>query len=352
MTLACVRRPTCEASSAARKASPITYTPPWKYSTVWRGSIPSTVTSAVGTPPCAAAVTVTSAGSGCADTSSLSSRRCSSTLLPTGRADWRRIASRVACCSMLTRVSFGWIGFGHRRIVPGPAGRSHPPSPWSLTPVAGCPAIPSTRQPPDEEATVTDEQHHPGGEPDPAWSPPELKRILYTAEALVEGGRAGHGRTSDGRLEVDLSVPAAMSGDDGPGTNPEQLFAVGYAACFQSALLAIAQGRSIDASGSQIASRVGIGPRSTGGFGLQVWLDLRAPEIPAEQARELMLRADQRCPYSNAATSPSRCPSTENRCEQARCSGAHSGSVSRGRMPTSAVSTDRRAKRSLSGACP
>jgi len=147
---------------------------------------------------------------------------------------------------------------------------------------------------------VTDEQHHPGGEPDPATSPPELKRILYTAEALVEGGRAGHGRTSDGRLEVDLSVPAAMSGDDGPGTNPEQLFAVGYAACFQSALLAIAQGRNVDASGSQIACRVGIGPRSTGGFGLQVWLDLRAPEIPAEQARELMLRADQRCPYSNA----------------------------------------------------
>ena len=64
--------------------------------------------------------------------------------------------------------------------------------------------------------------------------PAELKKVLYTAEAVVEGGRKGHGRTSDGRLEVDLSVPATMSGDDGPGTNPEQLFAVGYAACFQS----------------------------------------------------------------------------------------------------------------------
>jgi len=148
---------------------------------------------------------------------------------------------------------------------------------------------------------LTDEQRHPGGESDPAASPPQLKRVLYTAEALVEGGRAGHGRTSDGQLEVDLSVPAAMSGDDGLGTNPEELFAVGYAACFQSALLAIAQGRNVDASGSQIASRVGIGPRSTGGgFGLQAWLDLRAPDIPAEEARELMLRADQRCPYSNA----------------------------------------------------
>ena len=59
-----------------------------------------------------------------------------------------------------------------------------------------------------------------------------LQKILYTAEAEVQGGRQGHGVTSDGRLEVDLSVPAEMSGDGGPGTNPEQLFAVGYAACF------------------------------------------------------------------------------------------------------------------------
>jgi lipoyl-dependent peroxiredoxin len=61
-------------------------------------------------------------------------------------------------------------------------------------------------------------------------------KIHYTAEAVVEGGRGGHGRTSDGRLEVDLSVPEEMGGTEGPGTNPEQLFAVGYAACFQSAL--------------------------------------------------------------------------------------------------------------------
>jgi hypothetical protein len=60
----------------------------------------------------------------------------------------------------------------------------------------------------------------------------QLQRVLYTAEAMVDGGREGHGRTSDGRLEVDLSVPKEMSGDGGPGTNPEQLFAVGYAACF------------------------------------------------------------------------------------------------------------------------
>jgi len=147
---------------------------------------------------------------------------------------------------------------------------------------------------------MTSEQQSPAPERDLSISPPPLKRVLYTAEAVVEGGRNGHGRTGDGRLDVDFSVPAAMSGDDGPGTNPEQLFAVGYAACFQSALLAVAQGRNIDASGSQIASRVGIGLRSAGGFGIQVWLDLRDRSIPAEEARELMLRADQRCPYSNA----------------------------------------------------
>jgi osmotically inducible protein OsmC len=130
--------------------------------------------------------------------------------------------------------------------------------------------------------------------------PAELKNVLYTAEATVEGGREGHGRTSDGRLEVDFSVPAAMSGDDGPGTNPEQLFALGYAACFQSALLGVAQGRNLDATGSQITSHVGIGPLDSGGFGLQVSLDLHAPNIAAVDARELMLRADQRCPYSNA----------------------------------------------------
>ena len=128
----------------------------------------------------------------------------------------------------------------------------------------------------------------------------QLKEVLYTAEAVVEGGREGHGRTPDGRLVVAFSVPASMNGDDGPGTNPEQLFAVGYAACLQSALLGVAQGRDLDASGSQITSRVGIGPLDSGGFGLQVSLDLHAPNIPAEQARELMLRADQRCPYSNA----------------------------------------------------
>jgi Ohr subfamily peroxiredoxin len=124
--------------------------------------------------------------------------------------------------------------------------------------------------------------------------------ILYTAEAVVEGGRAGHGRTSDGRLTVELSVPREMGGDGGPGTNPEQLFAVGYAACFQSALLSVAQGRRLDAADSTITARVGIGPTGHGGFGLTVGLDLHAPRLSRGDAEDLMRRAHDRCPYSNA----------------------------------------------------
>ena len=127
-----------------------------------------------------------------------------------------------------------------------------------------------------------------------------LSKILYTAEAVTEGGRAGHSRTSDGRLEVQLSVPEDMGGPGGPGTNPEQLFAVGYGACFQSALLSVAQGRKLDASDSQITARVSVGPTGHGGFGLQVSLDLHAPRISPAEAASLMARAHELCPYSNA----------------------------------------------------
>jgi lipoyl-dependent peroxiredoxin len=124
--------------------------------------------------------------------------------------------------------------------------------------------------------------------------------ILYTAEATVTGGREGHGRTSDGRLDVDLDVPSAMGGTGGPGTNPEQLFAVGYAACFQSALLRIATGRKLDVSGSRITARVGIGLLKSGGFGLAAALDLEAPGISHAEAVELMEWAHEECPYSRA----------------------------------------------------
>ena len=125
-------------------------------------------------------------------------------------------------------------------------------------------------------------------------------KALYTAEAVVEGGRAGHGRTSDGRLDVELSVPEGLGGQGGTGTNPEQLFAVGYAACFQSALLNVANGRKLDASGSRITSRVALGPTGHGGMGLAVALDLHAPHLSSSEAAGLMERAHELCPYSNA----------------------------------------------------
>ncbi|MCU1658188.1 MAG: Organic hydroperoxide resistance protein ohrA [Pseudonocardiales bacterium] len=125
-------------------------------------------------------------------------------------------------------------------------------------------------------------------------------KILYTAEAVVEGGREGHGRTSDGRLDVDLSIPEGLGGPGGTGTNPEQLFAVGYAACFQSALLNVANGRKLDASDSRIASQVGLGPTGHGGMGLTVALDLHAPHLSSAEAADLMERAHELCPYSNA----------------------------------------------------
>ena len=129
----------------------------------------------------------------------------------------------------------------------------------------------------------------------------EQPQILYTAEAAATGGREGHARTSDGRLDVDLDVPSEMGGSGGPGTNPEQLFAAGYAACFQSALLRFASGRKLDLSESRITARVGIGLlKSIGGFGLRVWLDLDAPQIDRAEALELMERAHEACPYSRA----------------------------------------------------
>ncbi|MGH2718028.1 MAG: organic hydroperoxide resistance protein [Actinomycetota bacterium] len=129
--------------------------------------------------------------------------------------------------------------------------------------------------------------------------PAHLERVVYTAEAVVEGGREGHGRSSDGRLDVDLSVPEGL-GKGGSGTNPEQLFAVGYAACFQSALLAVATGMKLDMSGSRITARVQLGPTGHGGFGLAVALDLHSPHLEPARGAELMSRAHELCPYSNA----------------------------------------------------
>src|SRR5579875_3914516 len=107
--------------------------------------------------------------------------------------------------------------------------------------------------------------------------PLHLDKILYTAEATVEGGREGHGKTSDGRLEVDLSIPEAVGGKGGPGTNPEELFAIGYAACFQSAFLSSASGTSRAVCGSRTPWRVSRGQTGNGCCGLSVALGMYGP---------------------------------------------------------------------------
>lgn len=126
-------------------------------------------------------------------------------------------------------------------------------------------------------------------------------RVLYTAEATVTGGRKGHGTTSDGHLEVDFSSPSELNGDGGPGTNPEQLFALGYAACYQNAMMGIARRKHLEVGDSTVTARVGLGTIGDGRFGLTVELQVTLPSITDPSvAKELLDDADQRCPYSNA----------------------------------------------------
>ena len=128
-----------------------------------------------------------------------------------------------------------------------------------------------------------------------------MANTLYTAKAHVTGGRAeGHGRTSDGMLEVDLRIPTEMGGPGG-GTNPEELFAVGYAACFEGALGVVARRAKADASDAAIESAVSLLPDGKGGFILAVELDVTLPSVPeTDAAVELVRAAHKVCPYSNA----------------------------------------------------
>jgi osmotically inducible protein OsmC len=126
-------------------------------------------------------------------------------------------------------------------------------------------------------------------------------RVIYTAHAHVTGGRAaGHGRSSDGALEVDLRAPVEVGGEGG-GTNPEQLFAVGYAACFESALQAVARRRRLEAADVAIDSSVMLMPTTDRAYQLGVTLDVTLPSVADEgEAVELVRAAHQVCPYSNA----------------------------------------------------
>lgn len=125
---------------------------------------------------------------------------------------------------------------------------------------------------------------------------------LYTTKATATGGRDGRARTEDGTLDVALSVPKGLGGPGGAGSNPEQLFAAGYAACFLSAMKHVASqgGHARVPASATVTAQVGIGPRSEGGFGLTVSLEVSVPGVEREAAESLVHAAHGVCPYSNA----------------------------------------------------
>ena len=127
-----------------------------------------------------------------------------------------------------------------------------------------------------------------------------MAKPLYTAEAHVTGGRlAGHGRSGDGALEVDLRVPPELGGEE-PGTNPEQLFAVGYAACFENALATVARRKKLEAGDVAIDSKVMLVAGEDRSFTIAVELAVSLPSLGEADAVELVQAAHQVCPYSNA----------------------------------------------------
>jgi osmotically inducible protein OsmC len=123
---------------------------------------------------------------------------------------------------------------------------------------------------------------------------------LYTAVATATGdGRNGHTASEDGLLDLDVRIPKEMGGAGG-ATNPEQLFAAGYAACFHSALKVVAGQEKADVTGTEVSASVSIGTLDNGGFGLAVELDVHAPNLEHDAALALVEKAHQVCPYSNA----------------------------------------------------
>jgi Ohr subfamily peroxiredoxin len=126
-----------------------------------------------------------------------------------------------------------------------------------------------------------------------------LIKPLYTAEATTVGGREGHVKSGDGQLEVDLQPPVEMGGPGG-GTNPEELFAAGYSACFQSALAVVARRAKVSVEGSTVTAKVTIGTIEGGAFGLAVALDVHIPDADAATTLQLIEGAHAVCPYSNA----------------------------------------------------
>ncbi|MEU9335727.1 organic hydroperoxide resistance protein [Streptomyces sp. NPDC048290] len=128
--------------------------------------------------------------------------------------------------------------------------------------------------------------------------PIQQSDVLYTAVATAQNGRDGRVATDDGRLDVLVNPPEELGGS-GAGTNPEQLFAAGYSACFQGALAVVARKRGADVSGSTVTAKVGFG-KNAEGFGLLVEISASVPDTDPDTARALLAEAHQVCPYSKA----------------------------------------------------
>jgi Ohr subfamily peroxiredoxin len=125
--------------------------------------------------------------------------------------------------------------------------------------------------------------------------------VKYTTSATATGGRDGRAATKDGSLDVKLATPKELGGGGGQGNNPEQLFAAGYSACFLGAMKFVSsQGGPKVPNDATVTATVGIGPRSEGGFGITTQLDVSLPGLDKEEARQLVEKAHQVCPYSNA----------------------------------------------------
>ena len=126
--------------------------------------------------------------------------------------------------------------------------------------------------------------------------------VKYRATASATGGRDGHAATSDGSLDVKLSTPKELGGGGGPGNNPEQLFAAGYSACFIGAMKFVASqgGPAKVPNDAKVTTTVGTGPRSEGGFGLDVGMEIALPGVDKAAAEALVEQAHKICPYSNA----------------------------------------------------
>jgi Ohr subfamily peroxiredoxin len=125
-------------------------------------------------------------------------------------------------------------------------------------------------------------------------------KTLYTTNVIAKGGRNGQVKSDNGVLDLEVRMPKGLGGSNDDFTNPEMLFAAGYAACFDSALNLIISKSKIETGETSVSAKVSIGQNEDGGFGLAAELDVNIPGVSLEEAQELTEKAHQICPYSNA----------------------------------------------------